>query len=82
MPTPAACLLEVGAGLEAQLEPGDLILLGRYRQHFVFAAEFQGDEAPQIATEGEFLDLRLAGGSMEPNEAGLLAYARAMVTWL
>jgi NAD+ diphosphatase len=80
-PTPAACLLEVGAGLEAQLEPGDLILLGRYRQHFVFAAEFQGDEAPHIATEGEFLDLRLAGGSMEPNEAGLLAYARAMVTW-
>jgi NAD+ diphosphatase len=78
---PAACLLEVDEDLRAGLDPRQLILLGRFREHVVFAAEFEGEAAPQLTAAGEFLDLRLAGGALQFDEAGLLAYARAMVTW-
>jgi hypothetical protein len=80
-PAPAACLLEVGVHLRHGIDPGQLILLGRFGQHCAFAAEFGGEEAPDLGAEGEFVDLRLAGGALDVEEAGLLAYARAMVTW-
>jgi len=80
-PGPAACLLDAGVHLHHGIDPGQLILLGRFGQHCAFAAEFGGDEAPDLGAEGEFVDLRLAGGALDFDEAGLLAYARAMVTW-
>jgi NAD+ diphosphatase len=80
-PAPAACLLEVGLHLRRGIDPRQLILLGRFGEHFAFAAEFEGEEPPDLGTEGEFVDLRSAGSSLDFDEAGLLAYARAMVTW-
>jgi NAD+ diphosphatase len=80
-PAPAACLVEVGVHLRANIDPRQLILLGRFGEHYAFAAEFEGEEPPDLGTEGEFVDLRFAGSALDVDEAGLLAYARAMVTW-
>jgi len=80
-PGPAACLLPVDEQRLAGLDRGELILLGTFRGQVAFAAEFTGESAPELDPGAEFLDLRLAGGLLEPDEAGLLAYARAMVSW-
>jgi NAD+ diphosphatase len=80
-PSPAACLLEVGLHLRRGIDPRQLILLGRFGEHYAFAAEFEGEEPPDLGAEGEFVDLRFAGSTLDFDEAGLLAYARAMVTW-
>lgn len=81
MPEPAACLVELAGCLQRLPDPGELILLGRFRGAVTFAAELTGDVAPLPADAGEFVDLRLAGGQLAFEEAGLLAYARAMVSW-
>jgi len=81
VPSTAACLLEVGLHLRRGIDPRQLILLGRFGEHYAFAAEFEGDEPPDLGEEGEFVDLRFAGSALDFDEAGLLAYARAMVTW-
>jgi NAD+ diphosphatase len=60
-------------------EPADEpILLGEFRGRIVFALELS---APPVGAAGEFLDLRTAGAMLNADEAGLLAYARAMVYW-
>jgi NAD+ diphosphatase len=58
-----------------------LVLLGRFRGHFCFAAELAGDPPPALDPEARFEDLRSSGGQLPEDEAGLLAYARAMVLW-
>ena len=40
-----------------------------------------GDAPPALASGTELHDLRLIAGELPPEEAGLLAYARAMVHW-
>jgi NAD+ diphosphatase len=77
-PAPAAVLLEREALSAA---PGEAILLGRFRGAACFAVELIADEPPALAAAAEFADLRLAGGLLPADEAGLLAYARAMVYW-
>jgi NAD+ diphosphatase len=78
-PTPAAVLLPRTA-LPA-FEPTDAILLGRYRGAAAFAVELTGHAPAFPELAAEFTDLRLAGGLLPADEAGLLAYARAMVWW-
>jgi len=56
------------------------ILLGRFRQSSCFAVAVDAEEPPSFGG-GEFQDLRLIGGLLPGDEAGLLAYARAMVLW-
>jgi NAD+ diphosphatase len=80
-PFPGACLLALDDALRGRIDAAELILLGEFRGQVAFAAEFGGDEAPGLAEAADFQDLRLAGGLLDPDEAGLLAYARAMVTW-
>lgn len=80
-PEPAACLLPLDERLRARLDPGELILLGTFRGQVAFAAEFTDETAPELDPGTEFLDLRLAGGLLDHEEAGLLAYARAMLSW-
>jgi NAD+ diphosphatase len=80
-----------GAGVSAYLVQGgasfgvhdasEFILLGEFRDHVCFAVEIAGDEPPRLGSEAEFHDLRLIAGELPPDEAGLLAYARAMVHW-
>jgi NAD+ diphosphatase len=80
-PVPAAGLIDVAGCLDQVADVGELILLGRFRGTVVFAAEFSGDAAPLPTDSGEFVDLRLAGGMLGFEDAGLLAYARAMISW-
>jgi len=59
----------------------DLIFLGVFRDHPAFAVPFSaGKEAP-FAELGEFQDLRFLGTALPPDEANLMAHARALVLW-
>ncbi len=78
----AAALLERGEGLLEVPPPATAILLGRFHGRAVFAIELEGEAPPTtLPTSLAFEDLRLAGGLLTHEEAGLLAYARAMVSW-
>jgi NAD+ diphosphatase len=59
----------------------EAILLGRFGDRTAFAIEIEGEEPPALTPAGEFHDLRLIAGELPPDEAGLLAYARAMLHW-
>ena len=78
-PVPAAVLLP-RAALQA-FDPAEAILLGRFRGEAAFAIELDAATAPATDPGCEFTDLRLAGGLLPADEAGLLAYARALVWW-
>jgi NAD+ diphosphatase len=78
-PVPAAVLL--GRAALGGAAPQEAILLGRFRGAACFAVEFATAEPPALVADAEFSDLRLVGGLLPPDEAGLLAYARAMVYW-
>jgi NAD+ diphosphatase len=78
-PAPAAVL--VARAALAAVSAEELILLGRFRGAACFAIELVADAPPALDPAAVFTDLRLAGGLLPPDEAGLLAYARAMVYW-
>jgi NAD+ diphosphatase len=60
-------------------DPTELFLLGEFRGELCFAIEMT-DPAPP-ALDGDFQELRALAGSLPDDEAGLLAYARALVIW-
>jgi NAD+ diphosphatase len=60
---------------------GDFILLGEFRRRVCFAFELPAEQPPALDAALEFHDLRLIAGELSADEAGLLAYARAMVHW-
>jgi len=47
----------------------------------VFAAEITAESPPALLPDSTFEDLRTAGGFLPHDEAGLLAYARALILW-
>ena len=49
----------------------------------VFTVELSSEAValPDVQSAGEFVDLRRVGALVSPNEAALLAYARAIVSW-
>lgn len=57
------------------------ILLGEFRGQLCFAVELTTPEPPALQDAAEFSDLRQIAGELGHDEAGLLAYARAMVSW-
>ncbi len=60
------------------------VLLGRFDGCLYFAAEVASPEPVQaLFTAGSvrFEDLRMAGGQLPAQQAGVLAYARAMLYW-
>jgi NAD+ diphosphatase len=67
--------------LRRTLPDSDLVMLGRFRGHVCFAAEFPGDAPAGLPPGSAFEDLRTAGALLPPEEAGVLAYARAMILW-
>jgi NAD+ diphosphatase len=77
--TPGAVLLQ--RETLVQFDPSAAILLGRFQGRPVFAVELDTPEPPTLADAAEFADLRTTGGLLPADEAGLLAYARAMVYW-
>src|SRR6202051_4858451 len=58
-----------------------LVLLGRINDTSFFACEIESIEPPQLLNGARFEDLRLVASLLPPEEAGLLGYARAMVSW-
>jgi len=78
---PAAMLIERRALVAFGLEPDEPIYLGQFRSQSCFAIEIAGEAPPVPAPTTEYRDLRLLGGALPADEAGLLAYARAMVLW-
>lgn len=60
---------------------GDYILLGEFHGRACFAVELAGDAPPEFEPGCQFQDLRLIAGDLPQEEAGVLAYARAMLQW-
>ena len=67
--------------LRGTVPESELVMLGWFEGRACFATELCGDSEPQLAAEAEFADLRVVGGLLPHDEAGLLAYARAMILW-
>ena len=61
-------------------EEHELVFLGIFRNHPTFAIAFDDDEPP-FADLGEFRQLRYLGTVLPPDEANLVAHARALVLW-
>ena len=59
----------------------DLILLGRIGGAGYFAYEIDSIEPPPVPPGTRFEDLRLVAAVLPIDEAGLLGYARAIVSW-
>ncbi len=65
----------------SDVDPTELILLGEFRGHACFALEMPPEKQPSIDVPAQFRDLRSFAGELPAEEAGLLAYARAMLIW-
>jgi NAD+ diphosphatase len=76
-----AALLELDDAIRSTVSLTECVLLGYFHGRTVFAAEFTDDSTLTLPPEAAFEDLRLTGGALPQDEAGLLAYARAMVLW-
>jgi NAD+ diphosphatase len=61
--------------------PEDWILLGHFRGRPCFACEAAHDGSPVTTPEMSYEDLRHTAGLLPDDEAGMLAYARAMILW-
>jgi NAD+ diphosphatase len=59
----------------------DLILLGRFGATSYFTYEIESVDPPAAAAGTRFEDLRLVAALLPIDEAGLLGYARAIVSW-
>jgi NAD+ diphosphatase len=58
-----------------------VVLLGQFRGASCLLVELEGATAPVVADDSEFHELRFFGSLLPADEAGLLAYARALVLW-
>jgi len=79
--TSAAAFVEVTHEVRRMLPDGELVLLGQFRGRAVFAAELAAAAPPLLLPDAAFEDLRTAGAFLPHDEAGLLAYARALILW-
>lgn len=71
----------VGTRSLGDLDPAELIFLGEFRERACFACELDPRVEPQVEPSTAFRDLRAIAGEIPVEEAGVLAYARAMITW-
>jgi NAD+ diphosphatase len=67
--------------IETLVDDPELIFLGLFRNHPAFALAIRGDVDPPFVELGEFHDLRFLGTVLPPDEANLVAHARALVLW-
>jgi NAD+ diphosphatase len=79
--TPRAAFLELAAVPEERRTANDLILLGRFGGADVFAYEIEALEPPELKPGARFEDLRMIASLLPAEEAGLLGYARGMISW-
>lgn len=79
--SPRAAFLSLHDVPQHKRRAEELILLGEFAGHSAFVVEFEGDEAPLLKQGTRFEDLRMVAMFLPSDEAGLLAYARAMILW-
>ena len=77
---PSAVLLKRHQ-VEHAVDDRELIFLGVFRDHPAFAVAFDRDSKAPFAQLGEFQELRYLGTVLPPDEANLVAHARALVLW-
>ena len=58
-----------------------LILLGNLAGQNVFAVGFDSEQPPPLPDGTRFEDLRMVATLLPDDEAGVLGYARAMISW-
>jgi len=80
-PSPAAHLLPLDRGPFAGIPLDALVLLGDYRGLAVFTTEIESADPPSLEGGAEFADLRTAASLLAHDDAGLVAYARAMISF-
>ena len=77
---PAEVLLLRRDQVEEFVDDRELIFLGLFRNQPAFALAMDGGDVP-FTELGEFRDLRYLGTVLPPDEANLVAHARALVLW-
>ena len=77
----SAALLTAGPDLRERWPERQFVMLGHFQGQICFAVDVPDDAPPDLDDDMDFKDLRFAGGELPAEEAGLLAYARAMVLW-
>jgi NAD+ diphosphatase len=78
---PRAARLEFARLPQSKRNAAELILLGQEGEAYCFACALDGEPAPHLLDGATFEDLRAAAPAMPADDAGLLGYARAMVSW-
>jgi NAD+ diphosphatase len=79
--TPRAVYLELSRIPPERLNGTELILLGRFGDTSFFTYEIESLEPPRVLPGTRFEDLRLVASLLPIDEAGLLGYARAIISW-
>ncbi|HZF27220.1 MAG TPA: NAD(+) diphosphatase [Steroidobacteraceae bacterium] len=77
----ATVLLESSHAVVQAANPDEMVFLGMFRGRASFLVELQGEQAPEVDADAEFRELRWLGAMLPSDEAGLLAYARALTLW-
>lgn len=78
---PRAVYLDLSYVPPERRNSGDLVLLGRFQGISYFAYEIESTEPPSLPPGARFEDLRLVASLLPIDEAGLLGYARAILSW-
>lgn len=71
----------LGINQVAPQRPSDLVLLGRWGGADLLAYEVESAEPPAVPEGTRFAELRTVAALMPEDHAGLLGYARAMISW-
>jgi NAD+ diphosphatase len=78
---PRAVFLQLSRVPDDRRNGADLILLGRFGDTNYFTYDIESIEPPPTPPGTRFEDLRLIAAVLPIDEAGLLGYARAIVSW-
>jgi NAD+ diphosphatase len=78
---PRAALLELSSVPGERRNTNDLILLGRFGNIDVFTYEIVSADRPPVEPGMRFEDLRMVAALLPADDAGLLGYARGMISW-
>ena len=76
-----AALFLSNTQVRANVGDAEYILLGEFQQTAYFAVDVPDAVAANLDERGRFEDLRPIAGQLSHEEAGILAYARALVSW-
>ena len=78
---PHIALLGKASPLLAATEPGSEVLLGWFQGARCILAELPAGRSPELPAGTQLAELRPLTAALPADEAGLLAYARALVIW-